>query len=370
MGAKAIAKAGEFTQAVQWAPAKNWLRLAAIALDAGVIYPPNYFASILGCPDDWRVTPSIWSEFTVLDRRKLRRMVRYLTAVAVPGLTLEPPAWALPPFDRLIFRPTKIYPFPEDGGSPRPKPKESWIFINGVATNYAVAKLNAEYLMHLFHRPITVVHNSTAALSMDLLECAVGKGWKVMTEPAIKAFGEVVGKLNDERCERLVVICHSQGTIIMANVLRALVEEPYWEELLAPLPPRERVALRDHSFLGKLEIYAFATCADVMQYTGRLVRHGDTKPIPWIEHFGNERDLVARLGMLAPNKTTHEIEIDGPQYCRADAWGHLLNEHYLIPMERHLRDPELVPNPYPLHPESSARCPAESRLYGYFRGGG
>jgi hypothetical protein len=83
-------------------------------------------------------------------------------------------------------------------------------------------------------------------------------------------------------------------------------------------------ALLEQSELEKLEIYSFATCANVMAY----FRPG----IPYIEHFGNEYDIVARLGMQAPSPERWGIHIDGPRFVRPGAWGHLLNMHYLYPM--------------------------------------
>ena len=62
----------------------------------------------------------------------------------------------------------------------------------------------------------------------------------------------------------------------------------------------------------------------------KYVRAGAAgRPIPWIESFGNEFDLVARLGMLAPKPAQRGIDIDGPCYVKPNGWGHLLNAHYL-----------------------------------------
>lgn len=60
----------------------------------------------------------------------------------------------------------------------------------------------------------------------------------------------------------------------------------------------------------------------------------DRNPIPWIESYGNQHDIVARLGMLAPNAAKWGIAIDGPRYIHRDGWGHLLNQHYLIDVEQ------------------------------------
>ena len=93
----------------------------------------------------------------------------------------------------------------------------------------------------------------------------------------------------------------------------------------------EFVPLSEHE-LAKLEIYCFANCATEMKYA--KLAEGDNRPVPWIENFGNEYDLVARLGMLAPRADELGIDIDGPCYMHRDAWGHLLNANYLFDIQR------------------------------------
>ncbi len=117
--------------------------------------------------------------------------------------------------------------------------------------------------------------------------------------------------------------------------------------------------------LAKLEVYCFANCATVMGYVDRHLR------LPWIESFGNQYDLVAALGMLAPDSRGENISIDGPLWVRRSAWGHLLNIHYLRAIDLNQRDGDApgpatdTPAPYePLHTVSAA----QPRLYGYING--
>jgi hypothetical protein len=130
----------------------------------------------------------------------------------------------------------------------------------------------------------------------------------------------------------------------------------------------EPVTSRD---LEKLEIYALANCASVMTY----VDPGTTgqRPVPWIESFGNEHDIVARLGMLAPRPEHWGIRLDGPRYMRPGGWGHLLNDHYLQPIESAQRvgykrggrggaAPFRLLNPEAVHE-------AAPRLFAYINGG-
>ena len=42
--------------------------------------------------------------------------------------------------------------------------------------------------------------------------------------------------------------------------------------------------------LAKLEVYCFANCANRMETIGTW----QGRPVPWIESYGNEKDIVAR----------------------------------------------------------------------------
>jgi pimeloyl-ACP methyl ester carboxylesterase len=180
-----------------------------------------------------------------------------------------------------------------------------------------------------------------------------------MTESAIKAFPPIYEALTNPQKKKVVVVAHSQGTIIMAYVLRLLKGQwPETEGVKMLRPKKSRVVavgpeplytpvepvfvypnqtpLKPSDFrpvtaeeLAKLEIYCFANCARRMTYFDKKAR------VPWIESIGNEHDLVARLGMLAPHPEERQIAIDGPRYVHKDTWGHLLNVHYLYDIDKH-----------------------------------
>ena len=119
--------------------------------------------------------------------------------------------------------------------------------------------------------------------------------------------------------------------------------------------------------LAKLEVYCFANCANTMPYIGAW----DGRPVPWIENFGNEHDIVARLGMLAPRAEHWGIDIAGPRYEHRGAWGHLLNEHYLAAIERCQKSGRRpggdgTSAPYEL---VGGAVDAAPRLFGYINGG-
>jgi hypothetical protein len=323
--------------------------LFGIGLDALKSMPPLYLCSILGLPNSWLPRSNRFSEYGIIDIWRLGRTLRFLANIAIPSVPRTPPPFGPPLLKRLFWQPSVILQRPDHHGSYTSYPDEAWFFVNGVASNGAVAQLNSAYLSYLFHRPLTMLQNATDSLLLDLLECIVGKQWYRYTEAAVKAFPPIYDALKRPDKRRVVVIAHSQGTIIMAIVLRML------GEVLSPPPEEPELALaalfgaeayappefvypdqdpwRAEDFeplsqqeLAKLELYCFANCANSMKY---LSAGAGGRPIPWIESFGNEFDLVARLGMLAPKPAERGIDIDGPCYVKPNGWGHFLNAHYL-----------------------------------------
>jgi hypothetical protein len=216
-----------------------------------------------------------------------------------------------------------------------------------------------------------------------------------MTEPVWRATAAILEALNADQTDKVIIIAHSQGTIIVANVLRAIAkaleseltqqEKPRWHgftnQLMGAVNTDTQVILRNnlaHSLskfakggvsparkkLHKLEIFTFANCADKMRYIY------PARQLPYMEHFANQHDLVARLGVLSPFRDNPKalIEIEGPVYEQKDGWGHLLNEHYLAPIDSYLY-PANSKQPRPDNPYAGVDQKAPTpRLYGYFHG--
>lgn len=374
------------------APSARVQDLSGIARDALRMSPPRYVQSILGPVHTWLPPYRRFSEFSLLNPWRPLRTLKFLQNTCLPSLPMTPPTFNPPFLDDLFWQPTVILQRPDHNGSYTSFPDEEWFLINGIMTNDAVAQLNAALLAEMFHRPITLIQNSTSSLLVDLFQCALDKeGWKI-TEPVTKAFPAIYDALKRPHRRRVVVIAHSQGTIIAAVVLALLQKlvahalPVAGAELPAPAaayaPPEfvypaegalhlEEFAPLHLDELGKLELYCFATCANVMTYTaspgtGRV-------PVPYIEHFGNEHDIVARLGMLAPRPEQWEIHIEGVHFLRPHAWGHLLNAHYLYPIvdvQRRGRQRGGVGTPAPFCGIGAAAETGQApRLYSYINGG-
>ena len=407
-GAAPRSEVVDFLTATSWPPANRLCDLLEVAVEALRFRPPDYIRSVFGAPRSWLPPHRRFSEYNIIDPWQLLRSARFLLDITLPSAAVTTPGWARMLFPNIVnrrfWRPTGFFRQPDEYGGTSSFSDEHWFFINGIMTNEDVAEFNAAYLAHLFHRPLTVIQNATNSLGVDVYECAIGKGFKTnpdsadqktMTEPAWRATAAILEALNADQTRRVVVIAHSQGTIIAANVLRAVAKalrskqarqkKPRWHaftnRLMGEVQTETQKIIRNnlaHSLsvfakggptmalerLTKLEIYTFANCADKMRYVY------PSRQAPYMEHFANELDVVARLGILSPLRDGPEalIEIDGPVFRQQAAWGHLLNEHYLTPIddflypgERKYRRDE---DPYP----GIGKRPQKPRLYKYFHG--
>ncbi len=366
----AIHEGSPFRAGVAAAPVFDDIRsLAQIVVDALDLEPPRYVEALLGRWWTWFWPHRKLSELRMVSLWKLRRTIKYLVAVTVPSVIAKPSAAKE---GGLFVHPSKIFRQADPDGRLDSFPEEAWFFVNGLVATEALARIQAQSLARLVCRPFTIIHNATDSVGVDVIEAVIGMGWGVATRPARKAYRVLREALEDEDKERVIVVCYSQGAIIMSNVLRALGDPGFKAKLFAPQPGEGDGSgepcppdLADRALLGKLEIYAFANCALSMRYDAELLARGVRAP--WIESFANRYDLVARLGMLAPRQERHGIVIDGGKYVQERKWGHLLNEHYLFEIYDCLAAGARE-EPYPLVPEAGACRNGTPRLYGYFGG--
>lgn len=211
-------------------------------------------------------------------------------------------------------------------GLDSPYASEMWLFVNGVATSSAVLKANGKELARVFQRPIHLVHNPTDGVLLDLAECILGRTFNFKT-----ALSEYVLDIVSRALvgySKVVLIGHSQGGIVVADVANALVRY-----------------CKDRELLNHLEIYTFASAADEMLADDVLSRTAK-RCVPYYEHFANGNDFVAQFGIISCKDA-----IAGPLYVNEGRKGHLLNAHYLESFEK------------------GEYCDGKSRLFQYVGGG-
>lgn len=395
-------------------PETPLLDLLKVVVAAAKHDPPWFLPSLFGRIPSW--LPPYWrhSELNVLNHWEPLLSLRYLLAISVPSYSQAPNAVVrtlVPPvLRRLFWRPGFYYQQPDPYGSVTSYLDERWFFINGMATDPKVARMNTHLLSELFGRPISGIYNATNSIALDLIQCAIGKRYRInpdledlqtLTRSAFLATRAILGRVRDPSIKRVVIIAHSQGTIIAANLLRAIrtaiatadairreqpiktpvdaLEREACDRLLPPPSANLNEQQCHHHFahlMGKMEFYLFANCADKFNYALRVeTADGGSRGLPYLENFANEHDIVARLGVLSPlrtgpgteTETQGIISIDGPLYLHKgpEAWGHFLNAHYLHGILRHLEQPDKAANPY--QPVAADQSPMP-RLYGYYDG--
>lgn len=189
--------------------------------------------------------------------------------------------------------------------------REAWFFVNGITTNIPMLKLNGDYLKDLFKRPFELIYNPTDGVLVDVVECLLGRSFNMASEPSEYLSRRIEAALDYEDYERVVLIAHSQGTIIASNVIKHLLMEYEGDDRLS-----------------KLELYTFGCAADEMDIDEGLSRRYN-RLVPYIEHFANKGDLVANLGILQKRKMQDRGNEYYGEIYELDRSGHYLNAHYL-----------------------------------------
>lgn len=212
-------------------------------------------------------------------------------------------------------------------------PDETWILVNGIVETKAMAEASADLIKDLTGRKVTVFYNPTQGFGMDIAECLLGRTLNTNSRPAERLADVVDGQL--EMGRNVVLICHSQGSIIAANAMRTMCNRVKEEE-----DEKKKNALLER--LERLELYSFAAAAD--EFCSVPTRDGESVA-PFAEHFAAEWDMVARIGslyfsgQLPPvngaeihpenwNGRVHLLKASNDGEKQPEDWqGHLVKEH-------------------------------------------
>ncbi|CAN0491022.1 unnamed protein product, partial [Ectocarpus sp. 12 AP-2014] len=108
-----------------------------------------------------------------------------------------------------------------DDGSP-----ESFFYVNGICTTRRMALATGAELSKMFNKDVTVVHNPTDSFMIDIFECVFAKLWTgqsfATSRPCALLMHRLLEALRDPAKTKVVLIAHSQGTIIASDALRRL----------------------------------------------------------------------------------------------------------------------------------------------------
>ena len=182
------------------------------------------------------------------------------------------------------------------------------LYINGIMmTELETIEKHKKQLKHKFPLlpSIHYFYNATDSFFTDIYECILNKQTIRHSEASYKFFALVVRKIVDPRMKKVVLIAHSQGTILVSTMLAKLKE----------------LGLDKECYINKLEIYLFSNCSTTTKYVL------PDKKLPYIENITNQHDFVSRFGMTSSQQEL--IDIDGEMIIMKDKYGHLFGRNYI-----------------------------------------
>ena len=187
---------------------------------------------------------------------------------------------------------------------------EDWFFLNGVSTTPEIDRLNRSALSCIFDRDVQSLYNPSNGIIADMAECISERTFNAYAGITFLLLSRVQYSLHSGR--KVVIIAHSQGGIILSNMLKQLqnTEQRY----------------------PNLEVYTFASAADEDVEVDGVHQ----------EHYGNELDFVARMGLMS-------TETAGTFYMKPKTTGHFFNRDYLE------------------HFKCAKYCNGTSRLFSYIK---
>ncbi|KAG9241272.1 hypothetical protein BJ878DRAFT_521536 [Calycina marina] len=238
---------------------------------------------------------------------------------------------------------------------------EQWIFLNGVSVGKSWMEGNLDRLALTFGRPVLGVHNKTAGILFDVLQCLIQRNFNYATQDIRDCYAIVKETLYKKELTKVVFILHSQGGIEGGMILDWLLQEVP-QDLLAKLEvytfgnaanhfnnPHLHMLSEVAALASPVGITTTKTTTQVHYYdpivedssgashipnTIRSARKtsGSDKTIRYIEHYAHTFDFVARWGVLFSTATPSQ-DATAPKFMgrvfEHNCPGHLLNQHYL-----------------------------------------
>ncbi|KAB5581198.1 hypothetical protein GE09DRAFT_950088 [Coniochaeta sp. 2T2.1] len=212
------------------------------------------------------------------------------------------------------------------GGDLVSRANEKWLFVNGIANELVWFEASCNKVRDRFGREVKGVFNRSDGFLWDLVECAgersAAESNKLIerTESS-RAAQTVLGKELESALwpekgtppEKVVMIAHSQGCLLLRLVLQDMVQR-YGEGS----PKRNDMKER-------LRVFTFANPS----IDWRVIDDGTKQPLSSYakitEHFAHELDFVARLGVATHQRTGYGDDV---VFYSTNGRGHLFGAHY------------------------------------------
>ncbi|CAI6089410.1 unnamed protein product [Clonostachys chloroleuca] len=175
---------------------------------------------------------------------------------------------------------------------------EQWLFVNGIGGEYFWLQLYCEKLRDTFNRDIKGIFNRSDGILWDLIECAgerdtderqntlIERTQSSMAAQRALSHELSIALQNENSNGYIVMIAYSQGCLLLRLVLQDFIRNN-----------AHRNAMRD-----RLMIFTFGNPSiDWMgRHEAQKIRLCEY--VKHTEHFANEKDFVARLGVLRTDR--------------------------------------------------------------------
>ncbi|KAK3080262.1 hypothetical protein LTS18_002717, partial [Coniosporium uncinatum] len=198
---------------------------------------------------------------------------------------------------------------------------EKWFFINGPDGSRRSLQTTVDRLSATFQRPVTGIQSPSYGF---FYEAIVGLLLQMGNDNAGAVhvvYDSLKNKLLDDRISKVVVVAHALGGVILSHTV---------DRLIHSLP---------RNCMSKLEVYTFGSAAfhfaNPLESTPRTQSttiSESTFLIPVIEHYANDFDPVARIGVIHHTRKQPKTRYAGRLFIHQHASGSLFNEHYLDSM--------------------------------------
>ncbi|KAG5750048.1 hypothetical protein H9Q70_007292 [Fusarium xylarioides] len=102
---------------------------------------------------------------------------------------------------------------------------EAWIFLNGICVGKNWFQKNIDRISRTFHRPVVGIHNRTAGVVFDLIQCLIQRALLYATQDVRECYILVKNALLDDHKKKVIFILHSQGGIEGGMIIDWLLDE-------------------------------------------------------------------------------------------------------------------------------------------------
>lgn len=201
---------------------------------------------------------------------------------------------------------------------------EKWFFINGIANERVWFEGSCDKICNIFQREVVGIFNRSDSLLWDLVECCGERGAagpnpllqqtrsSMAAQDAIKE--ELERALQDNKLQKVVVIAHSQGCLLLRLALIDLVTQ----------------GLLVDNMQQKLRVFTFGN-PSIDWRVGRtdLVQNDLLSSFSRVtEHYAHQLDFVARLGIVTHQTDPGSGYENNSVFYSNNGRGHLFGAHY------------------------------------------